>query len=91
MRWAATAVFYSPLHAMTAYLIEHGVTVGSHDDRSTALADPRNGVPNDVFDAYQFLKRRSTNSRYYIRRFEPWQVQRLIDAPLKIVTDFVGL
>ena len=56
LRWAVTATFYSALHAMTAYLISRGVTVGSHDDRSTALADPRHGVPNDVFEAYQFLK-----------------------------------
>ena len=91
LRWAVTATFYSALHALTAYLIKRGVTVTSHDDRSLALADPANGVPQAVFDAYQFLKRRRTGARYYVQTFAPYQVQRLLDVPLKIVFDFVGL
>jgi hypothetical protein len=91
VRWAVTATFYSALHAMTAYLVSRGVTVGSHDDRSLALFDPTNTVPSDVVDAYQFLKRRSTGARYYVQTFEPYQVRRLLDVPLTIVFDFVGL
>jgi len=91
LRWAVTAAFYSALHALTAYLIARGVTVTSHDDRSSALADPANGVPQDVFDAYQFLKRRSTGARYYVQAFAPYQVRRLLDIPLKVILDFVGL
>ena len=91
LRWAVTASFYGALHALTAYLIAQGVTVTSHEDRSSALADPRNGVPPDVFKAYEFLKRRSTGARYYVQTFAPWQVQRLLDVPLKVIFDFVGL
>jgi hypothetical protein len=91
LRWAVTATFYSALHALTAHLITRGVAVTSHDDRSLALADPANGVPQAVFDAYQFLKRRSTGARYYVQLFAPYQVQRLLDVPLKIVFDFAGL
>lgn len=91
LRWAVTVTFYSALHALTAHLVARGVTVVSHDDRSIALADPQNGVPPGVFQAYQFLKRRSTGARYYVQIFAPWQVQRLLDAPLTVIFDFVGL
>jgi hypothetical protein len=67
------------------------VAVTSDDEHSRALADPRNGVPQDVFDAHQFLKRRSTGARYYVQTFAPYQVQRLLDVPLAIIFDFVGL
>ena len=91
LRWAVTATFYGALHALTAHLIALGVTVTSHEDRSIALADPRNGIPPDAFQAYEFLKRRSTGARYYVQTFEPWQVQRLLDVPLTVIFDFVGL
>jgi hypothetical protein len=91
LRWAVTATFYGALHALTAHLIALGVTVTSHEDRSIALADPRNGIPPDVFQAYEFLKRRSTGARHYVQTFEPWQVQRLLDVPLKVIFDFAGL
>jgi len=91
LRWAVTATFYSALHAMTAHLIGLGVAVTSHDDRSIALGDLRNGVPPDAFKAYQFLKRRSTGARYYVQTFAPWQVRRLLDVPLAVIFDFVGL
>ena len=91
LRWAVTVTFYGALHALTAHLIALGVTVNSREDRSIALADPRNGIPPDVFQAYEFLKRRSTGARYYVQTFEPWQVQRLLDVPLRVIFDFVGL
>jgi hypothetical protein len=91
LRWAVTASFYSALHALTAYLIARGVAVTSHDDRSLALADPANSVPQNVFDAYQFLKRRSTGARYYVQMFAPYQVRRLLDVPLTVIFDVVGL
>jgi hypothetical protein len=91
LRWGVTMTFYSALYALAAHLIAHGLTVTRHDDRSLALADPRNGVPQNVFDAYQFLKRRSTGARYHVQTFAPYQVQRLLDVPLTIVFNVVGL
>ncbi len=91
LRWAVTVTFYSALHAITANLVTCGITVGSHDDRSMALADPRNGVPNHVFAAYQLLKRRSVDARYLVRTFTPQQVRSLLDDPLHEVFRFVGL
>ena len=91
LRWAVTTAFYAGLHAITAYLVVRGVAIGNHDDRSTALADPRNGVPDHVFRAYQALRRRSVDARYLIRTFTPNQVRNLIDDPLHEVFRFVGL
>lgn len=91
IQWAVTVMFYSALHAITAYLVVRGVSVGSHDDRSLALADPQNGVPNHVFAAYQHLKRRSVDARYLMRRFTPQQVRNRLDDQLHEVFRFVGL
>lgn len=91
LRWAVTAAFYAGLHAITAYLVARGVTVGNHDDRSLAMADPQNGVPRHVFAAYQSLKRRSVDARYLVRSFKLEQVRNLIDGPLHEVFRFVNL
>jgi hypothetical protein len=91
LRWVVAVTFYSALHALTAHLMVQGVAVTSHEDRSYALADPANGIPPDVFQAYDFLKRRSMGARYYVQTFAPYQVRRLLDVPHKIIFDFVGL
>lgn len=96
LRWAATVTFYVALHLRGAPCDNRvprarGVTVGSHDDRSMALADPQNGVPNHVFAAYQALRRRSVDARYLVRAFTPDRVRNLIDNQLHEVFRFVGL
>lgn len=91
VRWAVTAAFYCAVHGMTAYLIGRGVTVESHDERRWALADPRNGVPRDVYRAYGRLQGRSVGARYMLQVFTPAQVRQLLDRELATVTRFVGL
>jgi hypothetical protein len=66
LQWAVTMAFYAALHCVTAHLAQRGVQVRSHMDRDAALADPRNGVPNHVYDAYLKLKRRSEGGRYLL-------------------------
>ncbi len=91
LRWAVTAAFYCAVHAMTAYLLDCGVTVENHDERRWALADPRNGVPRDVYRAYGRLQGRSVGARYMLQVFTPAQVRQLLDRELAAVTSFVGL
>jgi hypothetical protein len=64
LQWAVTMAFYAALHALTAHLLRRGVLVTNHQHREAALADPRNGVPQTVYDAYLRLKRRSVGARY---------------------------
>jgi hypothetical protein len=90
-QWAATMAFYAALHCLTAHLLRRSVTVTNHQRREAALADPRNGVPPDVYDAYLRLKRRSVAARYDLWTFQPRHVQRLLDGPLDRIARFVGL
>jgi hypothetical protein len=91
LQWSVTMAFYAALDALTAHLLRRGVLVTNHQHREAALADPRNGVPHDVYDVYLRLKRRSVGARYDLWSFQPYQVQRLLDGSLKTVLDFVGL
>lgn len=91
LQWSVTMAFYAALHCLTAHLLRRGVLVTNHQHREAALADPRNGVPQDVYDAYLRLKRRSVGARYDLWTFQPQQVQRLLDGPLGRIARFVGL
>ena len=90
LQWAVTTAFYAALHYMTGYLIQHGVQVSNPQQREAAIADPRNGVPLHVYDAYVRLKRRSTSARYLLQTFTPVQVRtQILDTHLATVTTFV--
>jgi hypothetical protein len=91
LRWAATATFYSALHAISAHLVARNIMVSRHEDRARAMADPAAGIPEDVLDAYQYLQRRSVGARYYARLFSAGEVRYLVDVPLATVLTFVGL
>jgi hypothetical protein len=91
LRWAVTATFYSALHAISAHLVARQIFVSRHDDRSDAMNDPAAGIPTDVQDAYDFLKRRSVGARYQTRVFTAREVRYLIDVQLAKVLTFVGL
>jgi hypothetical protein len=92
LQWAVTMAFYAALHCMTGYLIQHGVQVFNHQMRDAAIADPRNGVPQDVYDAYVRLKSRSTGARYNLQTFSAAQVRsQIVDTYLVRITSFVAL
>ncbi len=92
MQWAVTAVFYSAVHCIEAHLARFGVTSRSHTQRDFHIADPRYGIPIDVADAYEHLKRRSNGARYYMWRFTATQVRHdVLDRYLARITAFVGL
>jgi hypothetical protein len=91
MQWAATAAFYSALHALSDYLARSGVVVVNHTSRARALADPINGVPVAVHDTYRLLERRSRRARYLLAVFSEQDVRNLIDRELAAVAAFTGL
>ncbi len=91
LRWAATATFYSALHAISAHLVARNIIVSRHDDRADAMAQPGAGIPSDVLDAYRYLQRRSVGARYQTRLFSAGEVRYLIDVPLAAILTFVGL
>ena len=51
MRWAATAIFYSAMHAVSAYLVARNIIVSNHQDREDAMNDPALGIAEDVRNA----------------------------------------
>lgn len=91
LRWAATATFYSALHAISAHLVARNEDVARHEDRATAMASADAEIPDDVLDAYQYLQRRSVGARYQTRRFSVGELRYLIDDQLAKVFAFVGL
>ena len=94
MQWAVTAAFYSALHCMTGYLVQHGIQVFNHQARDAALANlsSTGAIPFAVYDAYVRLKSRSTGARYELRTFPSHQVrQQILDTYLARITSFVGL
>jgi hypothetical protein len=91
LRWAVTATFYSALHAMSAHLVARGIVATRHEDRDREMASPAAGVPSDVYDAYQYLKRRSIGACYNARLFSAGEVRYLIDSPLATILAFVGI
>lgn len=92
MQWAATAAFYAAVHCIEAYLSQYGVTSRSHTERDFSIANPRYGIPSDVADAYEQLKRRSRGARYYLWQFTAGQIRSdILDRFLAKITKFVGL
>lgn len=69
LQWAVTMALYAALHCLTGYLVQRGVQVYNHQARDAAIAHPRNGVPQDVYDAYVRLKGRSTGAHYLLQTF----------------------
>ncbi len=92
LRWVVTAAFYCAVHCLQAYLIARGANPRNHVQREAYLADPRYGVPNDVYQAYLALKRRSEGARYLMWRFSAERVQsETLDSDLAKITRLVGL
>jgi hypothetical protein len=92
LQWSVTAAFYCTLHCLSAHLAQRGITVRRHVDRDAALADPNNGVPTHVYDAYCKLKRRSEGGRYLCWRFTRQDVRAtVLDSLLADVAAFVRL
>jgi len=92
MQWAVTAAFYCAVHCMSAHLARRGFQVRNHYERDTELADPANGVPQNVYEAYRALKRRSEGARYWMRRYPPHRVRtEILDNLLSTIATFVGL
>lgn len=77
---------------MQAHLLGQGANPRNHFQRDADLANPRYGVPADVYDAYVKLKYRSEGARYQLRTFSPSRVrQEILDTLLAKITTFVGL
>ena len=88
MRWAATAIFYSAMHAVSAFLVAQNINVSSHQDRADVMDDPALGIPEDVRNAYQYLKRRSVGARYHARLFSVGELRYLIDVRLATILTY---
>jgi hypothetical protein len=91
LQWAATAAFYSALHALTAYLLQRGVQVTDHRSRVIALTDPTNGVPRQIVRTYRVLEARSRGARYMLWSFTPQNIRNLLDRQLAAIASFTGM
>jgi hypothetical protein len=80
MQWAVTAAFYCALHCLEAYLAQRGISCKTHFQRLTALSEPSNAVPPDVYASYEQLEVWSRQARYELRRFKSGLVEHTILA-----------
>jgi hypothetical protein len=91
LQWAATAAFYSALHALTAQLRRSGVRVTDHRSRFLALTNPANGVPRHIVHMYRLLEGRSRAARYLLWSYTARDVRSLLDRQLAAIAAFTGM
>lgn len=92
MQWAVVAAFYSALHCVEAHLADRELSTQGHVERRARMADPRAGIPPDVYAYYAQLEDWSRQARYQSRAFRSGLVQHTILARhLRRLTQFVGL
>jgi len=86
--WAATALFYTAMHVVEAWLEEAlGTTSGSHDSR--AMRMNRLGVPRRVFQAYDALRRASELARYrdWTALLDADRIASLCNGPYRLICE----
>jgi len=84
--WAATALFYTAMHLVEAWLEGVlGTTSGSHDGR--AMRMNRLGVSRTVYHAYDTLRRASELARYrdWTGVLDADRLAHLHDGPYRLV------
>ena len=92
VQWVVTSAFYCAVHCMQGYLVNRGLDPKSHAAREDLMADPINGVPQQVFRAYMFLSQTSKRARYRCGVFAPaWVQSSIIDGRLRTIASFVNL
>jgi hypothetical protein len=71
LQWAVTALFYSALHVLRAYLLaRHGERVTAHDEMHALLA--KYPELNRTKAPYDLLKQESHAARYYLSEKFTW-------------------
>ena len=80
--WEVTALFYSALHYVTAYLRTQGHSPQSHVRRNDMVYE-LTGIGGD----YEELLRSSVNARYNFRRFTPQEVDEIREGPFRRVKE----
>jgi hypothetical protein len=74
--WAVTAMFYSAVHRVRAYLFaHHGERIARHDDMRDQWRKYPEMRPIKV--EYELLKQESEQARYYLAEFTPAEVEAL--------------
>ena len=74
--WEVTALFYSALHYLNAYLETQGHSLRTHVDRN-ALANRLTNIGNE----YSELFRSSLRARYKFAKFTPQEVDEIRTGP----------
>lgn len=85
--WAATALFYSALHYIDAFLARFEIDPGGHDDRDTEVANRKELRP--LAKQYFRLKNRSRNARYCCTRFDIQELQRAYGNDLAYIRNYL--
>ena len=83
--WSVTCLFYSVLHLIEAYLVQHGRASANHRERELSIIREPN--LNQVRRAYMRLKAESEHARYECVLFsaqDATRIRQLLYAPIAI-------
>lgn len=85
--WEVTALFYSALHYVSAFLASRGYEVKNHQERRNLIAQHTN-----VSYEYDNLLQHSMDARYEMKKFTPGEVEELrADDFLRVKKEMLAL
>ena len=87
--WIITALFYSAIHYVEAYLANLNIHPTTHRARDSAIE--RDLRLKDIFEDYGELKNYSINARYYMVHFSSADVSYLISCLNRIKSNVASL
>ena len=80
--WEVTALFYSALHYVSAFLANQGYEAKNHHERRNLIAQL-----TDVANEYDNLLQHSLDARYEMKKFTPEEVELLKEDDFRQVKE----
>lgn len=85
--WQITALFYSALHYVDAYLAKHNVHPSSHAERDRLIT--MESVLRRIYTAYRDLESYSRDARYELHSIAPGYEQTLYSNQFTAIRDYL--
>ena len=81
--WAVTALFYSSLHAVQAFLAVRGLTPSNHVKRTAAMQNVEE--TRFILEPYLLLKNRSEAARYECQEYSRTQYEDFLTRLYEVI------
>lgn len=87
--WAVTAIFYSALHYIDAYLATKDIHPSRHYKGRTPLVSRESNI-KDIYGKYERLKNKSEAARYDVKHFTQAEVKGLKENEFKLIRSHIS-